>query len=75
VIQPNLWGVDARWYNPPAKSFFVVMQTGRQDGLTPESVRAFFGKPSRTETPYGYTVLIYNHDIAPQLANKPVIAP
>lgn len=72
-IEPKLFGVDERWY-VDAPAYFVVLD-GNFPNVTQQKVVWQFGKPTRIAQYEGYTILIYNRDIAPRLANKPLIRP
>ncbi|HEY9855378.1 MAG TPA: hypothetical protein V6D05_06545, partial [Stenomitos sp.] len=66
-VKPYMWFADQAWYTQtPAR--FLVFDSFEDFGLNLESATRNFGPPARIHTDGIYTVLVWDKDITPLLA-------
>ena len=73
-IMPLRWMVDARWFRQEPATF-VVIEPGPgaayQFGVTERNCAVSFGPPAGRYQVGPYTVLVWDHDLRPQLDHDP----
>lgn len=66
-LGPYLWVVKPSWYGSGAQANFVVIDSRPNTGITEATARATFGSPAYESHVDAVTVMVWNHNILPEL--------